>query len=550
MKSGLDLALSSQTLERLAPFHVVWDRTGHVRHVSAKASAYFGLQRDGATSEFQLEQPFCAPLTADLLAELTNMILFVGQGADSERLLKGELIPLDGGEGWLLSGMPPVTSVSELDALGLQLHELPLHQGIGDLLLANEAARISLAESQRANQELKAAQRVLVQQEQLKALGEMASGIAHDFNNTIAPIVHCCSVLESYHDIPIHEMTESLRLIRTAAEDAAAMTRRLRSLYKPTLAVGELKHFSINTLVEDAIALARSKVALQSSHGGVLAITRALGANGEVQGEKTDIRQALLNLLINAIDALEDDLHIEVKTWSNDVTVFVSITDHGVGLGPEELERCRQPFFSTKGERGSGLGLPMVIQAVARQGGEMNMESERGVGTTVTLSLPRSPKAPLDDVVAPVTPRLSNPPRVPESSPASTPSQRPRKRAKDAISLSVLLVDDDPRVLRSFQRALERRGHHVVSTQDSLTVLSRVEEHEFDLILSDVNMPGMRGDDLAVRIRTSDPDAVIMLYSGDPDSIHIDGVRAANAIFGKPVSPSAVLAKGLECLGL
>ena len=175
-------------------------------------------------------EPFPSPLMPVLFPEITNVILLVGLVSKPEQVIKGELISLGPEHGWMLSGLPPARSIAELDAFGVKLSDLPLHLGVGDFLLANEAAQISLSESERMYSalekttdtlrkrtqsleaqsielaqeidnhrtakekleetlaELKAMQRTAIQQERMKAMGEMVSGIAHDFNNTLTPI--------------------------------------------------------------------------------------------------------------------------------------------------------------------------------------------------------------------------------------------------------------------------------------------------------------------------------------------------------------------------
>jgi CheY-like chemotaxis protein/anti-sigma regulatory factor (Ser/Thr protein kinase) len=206
------------------------------------------------------------------------------------------------------------------------------------------------------------------------------------------------------------------------------------------------------------------------------------------------VRDALTNLLLNAVDALPDGGDITFRTRGDprDDQVIVEVQDTGVGMSETTRSRCLEPFFTTKGERGTGLGLPMVFGMVQRHGGELEIDSELGHGTTMRLIFPRAPTG--------MTARERT---LPEKSPP----------------LRILLVDDDPLLLRSLRDALELDEHEVVTAEGGQAGIDAFADSanggkEFDAVITDLGMPYVDGRKVATRIRQMSARVPIIMLTG------------------------------------
>lgn len=288
--------------------------------------------------------------------------------------------------------------------------------------------------------ELKATQEALLVQEKLRALGEMASGVAHDFNNLLTPIYAYCEELildlspqDSTLEVPDQkEAMEALYCIRNAVIDGKALIERLRSAYFPKRhsMLPPFSVISVNELLRESIALATPRWSIRTkedlceipapltfqssssesvSHNLTqqvqslewhtqsesLKISCFTQPNLSFYGDKSEIRQAIVNLISNALDAMKDgtdSASLTVKGSSKDEQVMFEIIDNGSGITPEVLEHCREQFYSTKGEHGSGIGLHMVHLCAEKHGGQLELDSEVNVGTTARLILPLRPQ--------------------------------------------------------------------------------------------------------------------------------------------------------------
>ncbi len=347
----------------------------------------------------------------------------------------------------------------------------------------------------RAYEDLKAAQAALIQQERLHALGQMASGVAHDIRNALVPLVASVELLESHPDEQVQQIARSLQ--RTA-DDIVHIITRLQVFYKKKVHQEEMEPLNLNELVEQAVDLTRPRWFDSANREGVtievrcdlrkdLPITAGIGA---------EIREALINVIFNAVDAIvakgASVGSLGVRTGLRDGYVYVEIRDSGVGMNEETLRRCREPFYTTKGERGTGLGLTMVASVVDRHEGLLELESDLGVGTTVRLLLPV---------------RSFGQSGVPSEGEAPVPSHR------------ILLVDDDPRVRDSLARTLLQLGQTVVTASTGPEAIAQFRQglesgNPFTLVLTDLGMPHMSGEELIRRLRNLSPSTPIVAMSG------------------------------------
>ena len=624
-------SLDDPAFSKVSPFHIVWDGSGEVIRISGAAQRYFyGKEIEGKHPAIELFEPYASTLDVGLLPELTRMTLHVGVASAPSRALKGELMPLemDGG-GWIFSGIPPLENIRSLEDNGVSLRDMPLHMGVTEFLLANEALQASLAESREKNSHLEEANRVarrqrrelelrsqqlakeaeehqavsrdleralgelqglqaaLVQHERIKALGDMVSGIAHDFNNILTPILSYAVLLKEEKDMPEEEREQFLDWIYTAACDAAEVIKRLRNIYKPDFDPLQFQDFNVARVVEDALVLAESQWRSDPSVGNrEIRIERDLDRELTLFGAGAEIRQALLSLFTNAGDAMPEGGVLSVSCTSSDEGIRIEVRDTGCGMDETLLRQCRNPLHSSKGRRAKGMGLPLVFGAALRHNGRVEVESTLGVGSSFTLVLraggvygasgkPRADENASSDGDG--WPNELDDWAEESSSVSDRPAPRPSRNSKTRIrdfstigqrldgrlsgmstigippselaSLRVLIVDDDPMTRKTLERAVSAMGMPYQIADDGEEALTLIElGHPFDLVITDVDMPNLRGDELASLARSLLSDCVIVLFTGRPESISDAGEQAANLILLKPLDARDVIRVCLELI--
>ncbi|HSD48947.1 MAG TPA: HAMP domain-containing sensor histidine kinase, partial [Actinomycetota bacterium] len=289
----------------------------------------------------------------------------------------------------LTGGVVRAILVGSIDEEGRQFTERDqrLAEAIADRAgTALEHARL-YEELARAYDDLKTAQQHLVQTEKLRALGEMASGVAHDFNNSLAVILGRVQLaLRRVEDATLRRWLE---IVERAALDASQTVRRIQEFTRirrdlPTETV------DLNRVVRDAVEMTapRWRDEMQSRGIEVRLIAR-LGPIPSVAGHPAELREALMNLILNAVDAMPNGGAITVSTEAIETGVEIRVADTGVGMTDAVRQRIFEPFFSTKGMQGTGLGLAMVDGIVSRHGGQVLVESTEGLGSTFQIRLPQ-----------------------------------------------------------------------------------------------------------------------------------------------------------------
>ena len=414
----------------------------------------------------------------------------------------------------------------EFDAQGRPVKMLGTIQDITDRKLAEEQLWESNRRLDATLTELRQAQHHLVKQEQLRGLGQMASGVAHDFNNALAPIVGFSEFLLKHPEklADREQVIKWLTNIHTCATDAALVVRRMREFGRQHLGGGALVPLDSNKLILQTIELTAPcwKDQAQAS-GRTIHVATDLQPVPSILGEEFAIRELLTNLIFNAVDALPTGGTLTLGTAVAEGFVRFWVSDNGVGMNAETRQRCFEPFFTTKtGAKGSGLGLALVHSIVERHHGKVEIDSEPGRGTTVTIRLPLPAHAPTAAVA-----------------PAAAALER---------TLRVLVVDDEPALCEVVQAWLVSDGHTVVTAASGSAALLELTRERFDAVITDKAMPNMSGEQLAESIHQSLPDLPIILMSGFGDIMKEAGDTPlhVSAILSKPVTESTlreVLAK-------
>jgi CheY-like chemotaxis protein/anti-sigma regulatory factor (Ser/Thr protein kinase) len=366
---------------------------------------------------------------------------------------------------------------------------------------------------------LRRAQQQVIQQERLAALGSMAGGIAHDFNNALSIIMGFGELLlrDAEHGLTKESATVPLTTILTAAEDAASIVHRLREFYRPDEPGEEHRAVDLNALIEQSIALTQPRwQTAASANGCAITVTTDPGEIPSIDGDPAELREAFTNLIFNAVDALPQGGTISFRTRRDGDSVTLTISDSGTGMGEEVRQRCLEPFFSTKGNAGTGLGLSMVFGVIQRHAGTIEVESELHQGTTFTLRLPADETA-----------------SVIHCGPSSL-LDRP---------LRILVVDDQPILCQLLCQYLEEDLHTVETALCGNDALEKFRARDFDLVITDHVMAEMTGEQLAATIKKINPLMPVILLTGytcDPTAATEETPAAIDLILGKPLSRSAL----------
>ena len=252
-----------------------------------------------------------------------------------------------------------------------------------------DRVRERTGELEGALEDLRATQRQLLQQERLSAFGEMAGGVVHDFSNALMSIIGYSEMLITNAKARADEATalEYLRIINTAGRDGAHVVSRLRDFYRPRGAADLLEPLDLNEIVTQSIALAKPRGAKREREKTV-SFRTDFKCKVMAAGIGAELREVLTNLIFNALDAIPGAGIITLRTLTQRGNAIVEVIDTGIGMSAEVRERCLEPFFTTKGDHGTGLGLAMVFGIIKRHQGALEIESEIGQGTTFRIRLP------------------------------------------------------------------------------------------------------------------------------------------------------------------
>lgn len=350
---------------------------------------------------------------------------------------------------------------------------------------------------QTAYDDLRQSQQAILQQERLKALGQMASGIAHDINNALSPVsLYTEAMLETETGLSPSGRGQ-LEIINRAVEDVGQTIGKMREFYRLRETQLETEPVQLNELVDQVLELTRARWNDMAMQRGIVIKVEATSTPDlpPVLGVASEIREALVNLVFNAIDAMPDGGVLAVSTAkvATDVgdAVRVSVVDNGIGMDAEARRRCLEPFFTTKGERGTGLGLAMVYGVAQRHGAELDIQSSPGAGAIVSLTFAQATdaRAAPDAVLA-----------------------APRRR------LRLLLVDDDPVLLKALSDALENDGHAVTAANGGGVGIDLFEASQtgerFDAVFTDLGMPYVDGRRVAAAIKGMSAATPVILLTG------------------------------------
>lgn len=360
--------------------------------------------------------------------------------------------------------------------------------------------------------ELKQAQDRLVKQERLRALGEMASGIAHDFNNALSPVLGYSELMLDSNKPLDDSQRQFLKTINTSAKDAANIVSRLSQFGRSRKNDEPFKVIDLNRLIEETITLTQPKWKTQALTKGIeVRIKKDLKEIPQVLGNEQQLREVLTNLIFNAVDAMNQNGCITLRTSASSEKVTVEITDTGTGMSDEVRRKCLEPFFTTKGEHGTGLGLAMVYGIIQQHQGTMEIQSQVGKGTTFLIQFPEAKSASAAQGAA---------------------------QAAWVRPLTILYVEDNPTVQEVMLGYLKQDGHSVDAFRNGAEGLEKFHQNKnkYDLVLTDATMPQMSGEQLAAEVRRFMPHQRIILLSGTSIFLTAHKVQNIDFVLNKPIT--------------
>jgi signal transduction histidine kinase/CheY-like chemotaxis protein len=350
-------------------------------------------------------------------------------------------------------------------------------------------------------EDLRHSQQTVMQTERLRALGEMASGIAHDINNAISPVALYAELLLSQET----QLTEigrgRLVTMRRAIDDVAGTIERMREFYRPREVTRAFTRLDIHGAIEQVMDLTQPRWrALPQQRGVVIELRKEFAPRlPEVMGDAVEFRDALTNLVFNAVDAMPEGGTLTLRTQptldgDGREAVRVEVSDSGIGMDEDTRRRCIEPFFTTKGARGTGLGLASVFGMLQRHSAALEVDSQPGKGTTMRMIFPAFSQV--------------------------TPASGSHLAAHVSLrKLRILVIDDDPILIRSLREVLEADGHAVEIAAGGAEGIAaftaaRGAAHEFEVVLTDLGMPRVDGRKVAAAVKQSSPATPIILLTG------------------------------------
>jgi signal transduction histidine kinase/CheY-like chemotaxis protein len=376
---------------------------------------------------------------------------------------------------------------------------------------------LHIAEQERLRQQFS-------QLEKLSALGELASGVAHDFNNTLAGILGRAQLMMRTDDP--EKLRRGLQIIIKTAEDGAKTVKRIQNFARQRRD-HDFAPVVVDQLLIDISEMTRPRWKDHAEANNIyIRLDLQINSSSLVSGDESELREVLVNMVFNAVDAMPDGGTLTLATHETQDHLFVSVSDTGCGMSPEVCSRIFDPFFTTKGKAGNGLGLAVSYGIILRHEGEIQVETEPGRGTTFKIKLPiakgvvKGAEATTDASLA--APTLS--------------------LVAEPVRARILVVDDEVHVRELLCEIVSSEGCEAIAASNGADALALFEAEDFDAIFTDIGMPGMSGWELARAIRERHAKLPLAVITGWGDAVGSGEQTAAqvNWVVSKPFSMQRV----------
>ena len=339
----------------------------------------------------------------------------------------------------------------------------------------------------------------LLQTEKLRSLGELSAGVAHDFNNILAVIIGRSQMLRKNLDFPLKdekrktmiELKKGLDIIEKAALDGSETVNRIQQFSRKEASSKNIIMLDINQMLNDVVNFINPllKNSAQKSATNIK-IKKEFSSIAEIEGVASQLREVFMNLIKNALDAMPDGGVLTLGTFMDGENVVIKVTDSGRGMPQEIRERIFDPFFTTKGVQSTGLGLSISYGIINQHYGKIEVDSREGEGSTFTIYLPQ----------AAASARITEVKLAVLSSPVA-----PAK---------ILIIDDEEEIRGLLQEIVSADGHVVDIAPDGVSGLEKLADQPYDLVLTDVGMPGLSGWEVAKKVKEINQKTPVALITG------------------------------------
>lgn len=372
----------------------------------------------------------------------------------------------------------------------------------------------------------------LVQADKLSALGEMASGVAHNFNNTLAAILGRAQLTSRDKSLS-DEVRRSLDIIVKTATDGANTVRRIQNLARQR-GDHDFQLVAVDQILMDVGEVTRPRWKDHAEASNIhIALTLEIDSKALVMGDAGELREVLVNMIFNAVDAMPDGGRLMLATREADGKVEISISDTGMGMSDEVRSRVFDPFYTTKGTAGMGLGLAVSYGIISRHGGTIIVTSEPGQGTTFRITLP---------LYVPNSDGHVHPSRdksISRSRPASLAAITAEPTAKPRI----LVVEDEAHIVDILREVLEAEGCEVVTCANGTEAIGVFDAGNFDAVFTDVGLPGLNGWEVGRHIRARDEHIMLAVITGWGDAVSVEQQRTekVNRVISKPFEITVIV---------
>ncbi|HJQ30987.1 MAG TPA: ATP-binding protein [Pyrinomonadaceae bacterium] len=343
------------------------------------------------------------------------------------------------------------------------------------------------------------------QMEKLSALGELASGVAHNFNNTLTGILARAQLLLDATDMK--DVRRGLRIIIQTAEDGAKTVKRIQDFARQRRDQ-DFVPIDVDQLMLEVAEITRPRWKDHAEARNVhIKLVRQIGSNAVIMGDAGELREVLVNMVFNAVDAMPDGGTLTLSTREEGDHVLLTVEDTGTGMSEEVRSRIFDPFFTTKGKAGMGLGLSVSYGIIRRHEGTVEVASWVGRGSTFLMKFPL----------------------VGEAEARAASDTGPILPARSDGSLRILVVDDEDYVRELLSDILTREGCEVELAGEGREALNLFDSRDFDAVFTDVGLPGMNGWELARAVRQRDRHVALAVITGWGDTVTPEEQSAAQA---------------------
>ncbi|MGA3171813.1 MAG: response regulator [Chthoniobacteraceae bacterium] len=374
-------------------------------------------------------------------------------------------------------------------------------------------------ELEAALEELREVQRQAIREQRLHAFSQMAEGVVHDFNNVLMILMSLTDLIGREAPPNEPEFQGHVSAMQAVLQEAAQVIARLHYFCRPRHDDDLFMPTDLKKLVEEAIHLSKPKwLSEAQAAGGEIRLSANLEAIDHFPCNASEMREALIHLILNAVDAMPKGGDLSLTLRGADAGVEIAVADSGAGMSEEIRAQCLDPFFSTKGDGGTGLGLSMVHGIVRRHAGSIDVASRPGKGSAFRIYLPRNNSKA-------------------EAAQSHNAHEMPRP-------LRILLAEDDDRLRQLISFQMESMGHTVEATRDGRQALERFHEAHFDLIFTDLSMPQLNGIALVEAARQLIAEIPVIMLTGFGAMLLPDGERppGVDILLAKPVTRETLAA--------